>query len=312
MTSMGPRNTVKRKDSGGIDWSSLVSFGPGYIWFVVFVLGVAAGAVGFVGYDFYRFSRSAGVLTVELEIEGLEVIRYQRVLNLLEKKVLNDERGRRKSLLAVPPREVKNILLDNFKRFESVFVRREFPEHLYIEVSERQPEAIVIQYDSELERRRGKLIDREGILFPPAPDERKELIRNLPRVMGLGEAEDDRQFKEAWERCYRVLEISREVFSRGILDWIRIRPSVYFIKAQINRPRELEIRLGVDKFEKKLTRLKELMATEVYSEIGDYIDLTDPDDIYTGEKQSKKYMPGTTGGSPPGKVKGTVNWYARG
>ncbi len=295
MTDMGPRNSRKRKKNSNIEWNSLIGFLPGYSWLIVLVAVLSFSVLGVVVYDFYRYTRSAERLSVEIDIRGSQVISSERVENILkntvfERQTANDEQTGSPSLLAISSQEVKESLQEKIARFKSVFVRREFPNRLIIEVEERKPVAIAVVFDREAGRRRGKLIDREGEMFPPAPDERQSLIENLPRVFGLEETENEKQFQAAWESSLEVLELTREIFSPDILDWVQIRPAGYFVKIQINRPRTVEIRLGVDDYEKKLNHLKELMATEDFRRLGDYIDLTSPDDIYTGETTGN-YLP---------------------
>ncbi|MGM0380402.1 MAG: cell division protein FtsQ/DivIB [bacterium] len=292
MPDMGPRNSRQRKNDRGLDWSFLAGFAPGYRWLVGLIVVVIFSLLSFVGYDFYRYSQSAERLTVKLKVTGLNVIREERVEKVLEKNIFREKTGdtnqqlSHPSILAISSKKVQQTLLENIKRFNSVFVRREFPNRLVIEVKERKPVAIAVIYDSQQERRRGKLIDEEGVMFPPAPDERKALVENLPRVFGLDETEDKQQLNTAWERCRRVIQLNREIFSPDILDWIQIRPAGYFVKIQINRPRTVEVRLGVENYEEKLIRLKKLMATDKFRQFGEYIDLSDPDNIYTGEKRS--------------------------
>ena len=274
MTDMGPRNSRKRAGKSKIEWGSLFGFLPGYSSWLVLGAIVLFSVFGFITYDFYRYTRSAQRLSARIEVEGAQVIRSERVKNVLKKSVFGENRsageeGELPSLLAISSEEVQESLQENIPRFESVFVRREFPNQLLIEVEERQPVAIAVIYDREAGRRRGKLIDREGEMFSPAPDERQSLVENLPRVFGLDEAEDEEEFQRSWESSLEVLELTREIFSPDILDWIQVRPAGYFVKMQINRPRTVEVRLGVDEYREKLEYLKELMATEEFRQLGD-------------------------------------------
>ncbi|MFP4686628.1 MAG: cell division protein FtsQ/DivIB [bacterium] len=286
MRDMGPKNRRQREKTTK-NWSeSLPTLNPGMHWVVrAAYLGLVL-AVIFLGHNFYSYAISSERFEVELKIKGLEAVEFETVQQILE-----DEAGTAGeegiNLFKVSPLEIKQKISSEIKRFKSVDVRREFPDRFIIEVEERKPEAIAWVRRSDAGDGEGKLIDREGVLFAPTSAEFDQLKEVLPKVVGLEEARNQKEFQQIWQRVLAVKEAVTEYFSVDIIDLIKVMPAGYSVEVKINRPRELEVLLGSDRYELKVGRLYELMNTAEFRQMGDYIDLSDPDRIYTGDSSSK-------------------------
>lgn len=73
-------------------------------------------------------------------------------------------------------------------------IARVWPNHLLVHISEREPVAFVT-----LSRSRFALIDEEGVILPPVPDQ-----YNLPVLAGVRSGDDPGQRREAVQRFLRI------------------------------------------------------------------------------------------------------------
>jgi cell division septal protein FtsQ len=276
---MGPANTRRRKESAG-SWSELVpEIKPGVKWAVRGLQLLLLLIPVFIVYSFYSYGINSERFEIKLDIRGLEAVKKEIVVEALEPLILEEDGGK-VSFFTISSREIRDQLQEKITRFKTVKVRRKFPDNLIVEVEERTPEAIVWF------RRQGWLIDSEGVMFLPAKNEKNKLKDILPRVIGLDEARNQGEFQRIWKRALAVKEAVSAVFSPDILDQIKVMPAGYSVSIKINRPRSLEVLLGSGQYELKIKKLYELMNTNEFRQTGDYIDLSDPGKIYTGESNS--------------------------
>ncbi len=285
MRDMGPANTRRREESAG-SWGELVpEIKPGLKWVVRGLQLLLLLIPIFIVYSFYSYGINSERFEIKLDIRGLGAVKKETVVEALEPLILGED-GENVSFFKISSGEIRDHLKEKITRFKTVEVRRKFPDNLIIEVEERTPEAIVLIRQGPGGHRVGKLIDREGVMFGPTEKEKDKLLNILPRVIGLDEARSQEEFRRIWKRALTVKEAVVEVFSPDILDQIKIMPAGYSVSIKINRPRSLEVLLGSGQYELKIKKLYELMNTNEFRQTGDYIDLSDPERIYTGESNS--------------------------
>jgi len=277
---VGPRNK-RTRDSGWMDGIDLKQYLPGgFSWVTGFFrrLGYVflLVLIGFFLYDFYRFGRTSPTFTVEMEIKGNQLIDDSEV-----KEKLNSLFGgeHKTSLLTISAHQLRKELGDELPRFNNIYVMREFPNRLIISVEERTPVAIVARYDSNDDRRVFLPAGKDGVLFPAREEEWDRLRQTLPVVLGLEELDRNSDgYRRRWERAMRVKQAFEREFVPDMLNWIQIRPGG-FAEVQIDKPRELLIKLGLDRYHQKFQQLDEMMMTEQFSTIEDYVNFRDENEV---------------------------------
>ncbi len=283
-----PKKSSKRNRSyfSGFDWKNIFTTGWGL--FKVVLVGLLCLLVFLGFYDFYQFARTTSRLTVNIKLRGNKKISKKQLRAALVPGAAKSSRpdwglrtpaGDTVSILAVAPGAIKTRLKEKFPRFENVEVKKQLPHELIIRVKERTPLGLVRRSSSEWKERKFLPVDREGVIFTIQPGEKKEFKKQLPFVMGLEKlSPETAKFKRRWSKFLQVRELSRKIFNRRIFTWYRFKPGGLLV-AELNRPRTLVIHLGKKNYEPKLRRLYEMMTTDAFHQIDNYIDLTDPEDV---------------------------------
>lgn len=269
-----PKNTSKRSGEGSGLLPDLSGLLPGR--FYLKELGVLSVLllVGLVLYDFSNFVTNSSRYQAEVKVRGLEKLDRQQVLNRLSTIGSGEE-------LVLPSVSVESVRRDierSLPRLTDVRVRKEYPDELVVSVTERQPAALVARSTDQGERIYLPA-DRDGNIFRPTDREVEQLPEKLPTVRGFEEVEPgSREFRRKWRQVDRVLVALDETFSEERLNWINVRPGGY-VEMQINHPKTLKVRLGVDSYSEKLTKLREMIQTEQFMRIERYVNLSDLDNV---------------------------------
>lgn len=278
---VGPKNKKKRT-SGLMDQLKKIDYLPinfGWLGSLVRHTGILllVFLVGFLFYDFYRFGMTSETFSIKLLVKGNQHVPADEIRTTLG-PILNENEGH-ESLLNISAGEVRKRLKQEIPRFKSVYVLRQFPNQLMVEVTERTPVAVVARYDEAEDRRVFLPADEEGVLFEVRSGEWEELKNTLPVVLGLEELSvNSESYQRRWDRAMRVKNAFRKEFVPDMLTWIRIRPGGYAeIKAKLTD--SLVIKLGLDNYHEKFIRLDEMMMTEEFKSIEQYINLRDLDEI---------------------------------
>ena len=278
---VGPKNK-RTRDSGWLRRFDLKGYVPGsFSWVTGFFrrLGYLflLVLIGFFLYDFYRFGRTSPSFTVEMEINGNQLIDDSEVKEKLN-SIFGDQH--KTSLLTISAYQLRKKLSEELPRFKNIHVIREFPNRLIINVEERAPVAIVARYDSNGDRRIFLPAGKQGVLFSARQEEWDRLRQTLPVVLGLEELDPSSSgYQRRWERAMRVKETFEREFVPDMLNWIQIRPGG-FAEVQIDKPRKLVIKLGLDRYHQKFQQLNEMMMTEQFSTIEDYVNLRDENEVF--------------------------------
>lgn len=286
-----PKKSSQRDSSffSDIEWKQFFSTGRGVLKVLVLVVICALLLVSF--YDFYKFVRTSPRLAVNLQLRGNKKINKSTVRKALtfdpgDKNsqqrppwAVNSTTGETISVLAISPSEIRNRLVEKIKRFKEISVRKELPRNLIIQVEERKPVGLVRLELPQWDQRRFKPADREGVVFDLRPKEKEKFKSSLPYVLGLEEmVPGSKTFRRHWDKFLRVRKFSREIFNRRIVKWYEVKPGGV-LKVKLSRPRPLVIHLGKNNFRKKTKRLYEIMTTDEFQQIENYIDLSEPNDI---------------------------------
>lgn len=278
---VGPKNK-KHRESGLLDglkgWA-FFSSGFGWIARILRKSGVIVLFVlmGLLVYDFYRFGVTSERFAVELNVRGNNQVPKRVIRNTL-KDVLVDEKGHR-SLLTVSAQDVKRKLDRSIPRFRDIYVLRKFPNRLIVEVRERTPVALVARHKGEGQQRIFLPAGEEGVMFKARPGEREQLKNSLPVVLGLEDSSrDSEDYGRRWKRVMRVLDAYKKEFVIDMLNWIRVRPGGD-VNVEIEKTKPLVVRLGLKRYRQKFKHLKEMMMTEQFRSVEDYVNLRDLDQI---------------------------------
>ncbi len=216
------------------------------------ILGVLAmvAMVAFFGAELYTRLFRVSLLNVErIEVTNLQRLQQEEVLAMTGVNPGEDMFGL--DLRRIGAQLEKNPWI------KTVRVKRRFPHTLAIEVTEREPVAIVnlgyLYY-----------LDRDGELFKPlAAGDRLD----YPILTGLGEddaGKDPKRYGEALKSAVEIIALLRAGTSFTLEDVSEIHLEPGFGVTLITVQGGVPVRLGNERFAEKLTRLariyKELQA----------------------------------------------------
>ena len=216
------------------------------------ILGVLAmtAVVAFVGAELYARLFRVALLKVErIEVTNLQRLQQEEVLAMSGVNPGEDMFGLNLRRIGVQ--------LEKNPWIKTVRVKRYFPHTLAIEVTEREPVAIVnlgyLYY-----------LDRDGELFKPlAAGDRLD----YPILTGLGEddaGKDQKRFREALKGAMEIIALLRASSSFTLADVSEIHIEPGFGFTLITTQGGVPVRLGSERFVEKLARLariyKELQA----------------------------------------------------
>jgi cell division septal protein FtsQ len=269
-----PKNQKKRSRSSTSVFSGLSRYLPDqFYWWQILYVCVALLAL-LVIYDFFNFIHNNSQYRAEVVIKGLEKLETDQVTNKLSTNIGSDKPG----LVSLSVGAIQDTLRSEFSRFKSVNVRKDFPDKLVITVEEHKPVALVARVDQG-SKRYYLPASESGVVFQPTEDEVDELPETVPVVRGLETAVPGSQdYQQKWKRVQQVLEAAREQFELSRLNWVKVRTGGY-VEVEINRPKTLKVRLGVDNYSDKMAKLQKMMQTEQFMNINRYVNLSDLDNV---------------------------------
>ncbi len=227
---------------------------------VMLVLG--ALIVGSIyAYDWVTTSPRFAVHRVEFA--GLE-----RVDDAAVGRIVADLEGQN---IVLAPLETYEARLESHPRIADARLRRVFPDRIAVEVTEREPVALVFT-DTFYE------VDRDGMVMPP--DDTTPLL-DLPVISGLagGDVQPGRVCEApGLRRALRALEACREADGEfaGDIAEVRVEPASVRIRSLV---RDCVIVLGERGIEKKLRRLFSLRGDVLGPLTGRTIDLRFEDQV---------------------------------
>ncbi len=273
---MTKRNRYKKNRSGWFSWLPGLFSLPWKRLGLWLLLGLLGAGIILLGWDFYRYTLENDRYRAELTLEGNEVITETRI----RETVLSEFQGDTlPSIFAISPSRLRTVLMEDYRRFQEVRVERRLPDELRIVVRERQPIALVARYSQTDERRYYLPADQTGTLFEPEEHERGSLASRLPVVEGLElHSPGSEEFAEKWDRTLAVLRAIQTAFPLDMVDTVSIREGG-FAEMVLKRPREIEVRLGLDNYPSKIQRLRSFMGTEEFQDIEEWINLSDPENV---------------------------------
>lgn len=236
------------------------------------------GLVIYLGYDFYSFVRSAPELAANVTVEGNSVVAVSQIESVVFADTFSGS-GDSTTIFALSPDAVEGRLRSQLDRLKSVKVWKLPPRELKIKVEEREPIALVATREGKNGDRRFKPADREGVVFKIQPGERERLLNNHPPVLGLEDfAPGSSEFRRLWRRFLEARQAFEEVFNARTVEFYKFQPGGGLL-VRLVRPRKLDVHLGRGDYQKKVEKLYEIMATEEFHQIEEYVDLSNPEDI---------------------------------
>lgn len=277
---VGPKNTRTRETGwfSQFNWNQYLPTGFSWIGVLFRRMGIILllGLIGFVFYDFYRFGRTSPRFSVKIEIKGNQLIDDQQVRTTMDAYFGKEQQT---SLLTISAQGIRDHLSRKIPRFKNIHIVQKFPNRLVVNVEERVPVAIVARLDKKNDRRIFLPADRKGVLFEAQREEWDQLRQTLPVVLGLEDLpRDSKNFERHWKQAMKVKNEFEKVFVSDMLNWIQIRPGG-FAEVQIDKPRELVIKLGLDRYHQKFEQLNEMMMTEQFRSIEKYVNFRDENEV---------------------------------
>lgn len=279
MAPIDKKNEYRRDDSG-FEWPSLTPNWENFQlnwrrWMGRVGVLLIIGIVIVLAWDFGRYTYGADRYQAELDVRNNEAVPAEKIR---EEILAGYDQDQLPSVLTLSVDRIQ-ASLDEMSRLRDVSVHVEQPNHLIVTLEEREPVALIARASPDQEKPRFLPADPQGTLFKPLPKERSELPSQLPLIFGLERADtDSEEYGRKWERVLEVLEAVKTEFPVSIIESLEIRPGG-FVEMNLLRPKELEVRLGLDQYVEKIQRLREFIETEAFQETEEWINLSDPDEV---------------------------------
>ncbi len=271
-----PKNTSKRQQEGdGGFFPGFRRLLPGHLYLREIMIVLVAALMILVLYDFSSFVGNHSQYQADVIIRGVNSLDDQQVINRLS--TIDKQKGFA-ALSDVSVELVRRDIRDSIPRFGSVTVRKEYPDQLVISVKEQEP-VVLVARSSEGDRRIYLPAGEDGRLFRPTREEVEKLPDELPVVRGFEELRPgSSEFVRRWNRVSDFLDAVKSQDSVDRFEWIKVRTGG-FLEAGIKRPKTLTVRFGQNGYSQKIVRLLEMMQTEQFLTVEEYVNLSDLNNV---------------------------------
>jgi cell division septal protein FtsQ len=270
-----PKNTSKRQERDGGYLPDLSGLLPRRLYLREFVVVLIVGFVGLVIYDFTAFVSNHSRYQADVVIRGVDTLTSQQVIDRLSTINGQEDVG---ALTGISVTSVKEDARESIPRLQDVTVRKQYPDQLVILAAERKP-VVLVARSAEGDRQIYLPAGREGRLFRPTRKEVETLPEQVPVVRGFETlSPGSSEFERRWKQVRQFLEAVESTDTMDRFEWIKVRTGG-FLEAGIERPKTLRIRFGQGAYAEKLIRFIEMMQTEQFMTIEEYVNLSDLDNV---------------------------------